>query len=138
MMLRFSPRHRPSSSTAVPADDAAAVPDPGAASTEPTDPPIPGSAPSASDASRFAAIDLRSSLSSAIRSLVAHAPHGEGPSEDVVRTVASQIAAASDDVVDVTADLLKNGSRTTIFGILAGTVLLGWIIGRSTQPPRFT
>ena len=85
---------------------------------------------------RFSAIDLRSSLSSAIRSLMAHAPHTEGPSDDVVKTVTSQVAAVSDDVVDATADLLKNGSRGTIFGILAGTVVLGWIIGRSGQPPR--
>jgi len=86
---------------------------------------------------RFSAIDLRSSLSSAIRSLMAHAPHAEGPSDDVVKTVTSQIAAVSDDVVDATADLLKNGSRSTIFGILAGTLVLGWIIGRSSQAPKF-
>jgi hypothetical protein len=86
---------------------------------------------------RFSAIDLRSSLSSAVRSLMAHAPHTEGPSDDVVKTVTSQIAAASDDVVDATADLLKNGSRSTIFGILAGTLVLGWIIGRSGQAPKF-
>ena len=86
---------------------------------------------------RFSAIDLRSSLSSAVRSLMAHAPHTEGPSDDVVKTVTSQIAAASDDVVDAAADLLKNGSRSTIFGILAGTLVLGWIIGRSGQAPKF-
>jgi hypothetical protein len=86
---------------------------------------------------RFSAIDLRSSLSSAVRSLMAHAPHTEGPSDDVVQTVTSQIAAASDDVVDATADLLRNGSRSTIFGILAGTLVLGWIIGRSGQAPKF-
>ncbi len=86
---------------------------------------------------RFSAIDLRSSLSSAVRSLMAHAPHTEGPSDDVVKTVTSQIAAASDDVVDATADLLRNGSRSTIFGILAGTLVLGWIIGRSGQAPKF-
>jgi hypothetical protein len=86
---------------------------------------------------RFSAIDLRSSLSSAVRSLMAHAPHTEGPSDDVVKTVTSQIAASSDDVVDATADLLKNGSRSTIFGILAGTLVLGWIIGRSGQAPKF-
>jgi hypothetical protein len=39
--------------------------------------------------------------------------------------------------VDATADLLKNGSRSTIFGILAGTLVLGWIIGRSSQAPKF-
>ena len=85
----------------------------------------------------FSAIDLRSSLSSAVRSLMAHAPHTEGPSGDVVKTVTSQIAAASDDVVDATADLLKKGSRSTIFAILAGTLVLGWIIGRSGQAPKF-
>jgi hypothetical protein len=91
-----------------------------------------GSAPSPEAAGqRFSAIDLRSSLSSAVRSLMAHAPHTEGPSDDVVKTVTAQISAASDDVVDATADLLKSGSRTTVFGILAGTMVLGWIIGRS-------
>jgi len=86
---------------------------------------------------RFSAIDLRSSLSSAVRSLMAHAPQTEGPSDDVVKTVTSQISAVSDDVVDATADLLRNGSRSTIFGILAGTLVLGWIIGRSGQAPKF-
>jgi hypothetical protein len=69
---------------------------------------------------------------------MAHPPRSEGPSEDVVKTVTSQISAASDDVVDAAADLLKHGSRSTVFGILAITLLLGWFIGRSGQPPKFT
>jgi hypothetical protein len=69
---------------------------------------------------------------------MAHPARSEGPSEDVVKTVTSQISAASDDVVDAAADLLKHGSRSTVFGILAITLLLGWFIGRSGQPPKFT
>jgi hypothetical protein len=104
---------------------------------DPRTPDAGGTFSADSAGQRFSAIDLRSSLSSAIRSLMAHAPHTEGPSDDVVKTVTSQLSAVSDDVVDATADLLKNGSRSTIFGILAGTVVLGWIIGRSGQPPKY-
>jgi hypothetical protein len=136
-MLKFSGRNRPGPTGAEGAD-ISARPEFGETPHYPGARGPGGTFSTNTAGQRFSAIDLRSSLSSAVRSLMAHAPHTEGPSDDVVKTVTSQISAVSDDVVDATADLLKNGSRSTIFGILAGTLVLGWIIGRSGQPPKFT
>ena len=45
-----------------------------------------------------------------------------------------QASQAADNTVDAATDIVRDGSRQAMFGVLAGTALLGWILARQGAP----
>ena len=69
-------------------------------------------------------------LEGALGEFFAEPPRTGTPLDSVVRRLTNEAAASSDRTVELAADMLSSGSRKTIFGILAGTVALGWFLTR--------
>lgn len=59
------------------------------------------------------------------------APRNTGtPIDRLLRRITSEAAASSDRTVGLAIDVVSSGSRKAVFGILAGTVALGWFLAK--------
>jgi hypothetical protein len=106
----------------------ASVPRPPAATPPPREAAALPRAPIRTSASTNA--EVRGMLAGALGEFFAAPPRTGTPLDGVVRKLTEEAAASSDHTVDLAADMLSSGSRKAVFGILAGTVALGWFLSR--------
>jgi hypothetical protein len=95
--------------------------------------PTPDPVPPFATSSRSSGIplvlgDLRNPLSEAVREFLAKAPTTGTPIDSVIDQVMREAAAGSVKTIDMAADLVRAGPRKAVFGVLAGTAVLGWFL----------
>jgi hypothetical protein len=74
--------------------------------------------------------DLRRPLSGAIEEFLANTATTGAPIDSVINQVLHEASAASGQTIDMAANLIRQGPRKALFGVLAGSALLGWYLAR--------
>jgi Putative Actinobacterial Holin-X, holin superfamily III len=79
--------------------------------------------------------DLRRPLSGAIEEFLANTATTGAPIDSVINQVLHEASAASGQTIDMAANLIRQGPRKALFGVLAGSALLGWYLARKAGSP---
>ena len=93
------------------------------------------------DATSFSGVnapfELRNLLSDALGGVFRSVPSQTGtPIDGVIHRFTREAAGSSTQTVDIAAELVSRGSRSTLVGILASTMLLGWYLARHPAERR--
>jgi hypothetical protein len=78
--------------------------------------------------------ELQLVLADALGTLLGSIPATGTPIDRFITRLTGEATASSRQTVDLAADAISFGSRKAVFGILAGSALLGWFIGRKALP----
>lgn len=79
--------------------------------------------------------DLRRPLTGAVEEFLSRSPNTGTPVDPLITQVLQEARSASGQTINMAEDMIRTGSRKTVFGVLAGSLVLGWFLTRKGDSP---
>lgn len=121
-----------------PAKPAASMPPPAVPRPDPVrfSPPPTASQPASSPLGFPLAFgDLRRPLTGAVEEFLSRSPGTGTPVDPLIAQVLQEARSASGQTISMAEDMIRTGSRKTVFGVLAGSLVIGWCLARKGGSP---